>query len=105
LRLSVEFQWFLTALSVRPGRSFAMTAHLLPCAACALIMTASSHWEKGSFLTSGFSWLHQRRRHDLPERPRMPAAMTDQFLGPYSSISRRSRSSSCAVVVGQRSAA
>ena len=31
LRLSVLFQWFLTALSVRPGRVLAMLAHLLPC--------------------------------------------------------------------------
>eukprot|EP00961_Rhodomonas_salina_P198233 2674733-Rhodomonas_salina.2 len=27
-RLSVEFQWFLMALSVRPGRSLAISAHL-----------------------------------------------------------------------------
>ena len=30
LRFRVLFQWFLTALSVRPGSSFAMEAHLLP---------------------------------------------------------------------------
>ena len=135
LRRSVEFQWFFTALSVRPGSSFEMTAragqggegegggglerarrqqggvlgtgnvlfgaaapasvpafqvhpaaavplappssiqqhhpsllppapgchsraHLLPCSLCALMITASSHWLKGSFFTSGFSWLH-----------------------------------------------
>jgi len=29
-RLRVEFQWFLMALSVLPGRSLAMAAHLLP---------------------------------------------------------------------------
>ena len=29
-RLSVEFQWFLMALSVRPLRRRAMVAHLLP---------------------------------------------------------------------------
>lgn len=30
LRLSVEFQWFFIALSVLPGRSFAIDAHLFP---------------------------------------------------------------------------
>lgn len=29
-RQMVEFQWFLMALSVRPGRYFEMRAHLLP---------------------------------------------------------------------------
>jgi len=29
-RLRVEFQWFLMALSVLPGRSLAMAAHLFP---------------------------------------------------------------------------
>ena len=28
------------------------------------------------------TWLHHRSRHDLPDRPLMPAAMRDQFLGP-----------------------
>jgi hypothetical protein len=30
LRLIVEFQWFLMALSVLPGKNFAMIAHLFP---------------------------------------------------------------------------
>ena len=29
-RFRVEFQWFFTELSVRPGSIFAITAHLLP---------------------------------------------------------------------------
>jgi hypothetical protein len=29
-RRIVEFQWFLTELSVRPGNNFAISAHLLP---------------------------------------------------------------------------
>lgn len=29
-RLIVEFQWFLIALSVRPGSRFAISAHLFP---------------------------------------------------------------------------
>lgn len=35
MRLSVEFQRFFTALSVRPGRKPAMIDHLLPMASCA----------------------------------------------------------------------
>lgn len=45
------------------------------------MMTASSHTEKGSFLTDGSSWLHQRRRHDLPERPGISLAMSVQVPG------------------------
>ena len=30
----LEFQWFLIALSVRPGSSFAISAHLLPIFLC-----------------------------------------------------------------------
>ena len=30
LRFRVLFQWFFTALSVRPGSDFAISAHLLP---------------------------------------------------------------------------
>jgi hypothetical protein len=30
LRLMVEFQWFLIALSVRPGRALAISAQRLP---------------------------------------------------------------------------
>lgn len=36
-----------------------------------------------------------RKRQLLPDRPRMPLAMMDQFLGPYSLMSWRSSSSSC----------
>lgn len=38
-RLSVLFQWFLTALSVRPGRLLAISVYLLPVFCC----TRSSH--------------------------------------------------------------
>ena len=31
-----EFQWFFIELSVRPGRSFVISAHLLPKAVCDL---------------------------------------------------------------------
>ncbi|KAE8732882.1 Detected protein of unknown function [Hibiscus syriacus] len=33
-RLKLEFQWFIIALSVLPGKSFAIEAHLLPWIAC-----------------------------------------------------------------------
>lgn len=39
-------------------------------------------------------------RQLLPDRPLMPFAMMDQFLGPYSAISWRNSSSSCAEMVG-----
>lgn len=42
LRRRVEFQWFLMALSVRPGSMRAMEAHLLPWMACAATMARSS---------------------------------------------------------------
>ena len=56
---------------------------------------ASSSEEKGSFFTDGFSWLHHRSRQDLPLRPRMPFAMTDQFRAPWREMSLHRRSSSC----------
>ena len=49
--LSVEFQWFLIALSVWPLRSLAMVAHLLPYIAWAWTMRLSSSFD---------SWLHLR---------------------------------------------
>ena len=42
IRLKVEFQWFLIALSVLPGRSFAIDAHLFPCTLCASRIARSS---------------------------------------------------------------
>ncbi|MFS7958076.1 hypothetical protein Hanom_Chr07g00673931 [Helianthus anomalus] len=42
LRLRVEFQWFLIALSVLPCKSFAINAHLFPWIAWALIIILSS---------------------------------------------------------------
>jgi hypothetical protein len=54
--LSVEFQWFLTALSVRPRSRRAIDAHLLPWRARAATTTASSQGENASFLTWGLSW-------------------------------------------------
>ena len=77
-------------------------AHLLPCISCDLMMTASSQLLNGSFLTSGLSWLHHRRRQLFPERPLMLLAISDQFLGPGWWMRVRSRSSSCGARTQQR---
>ena len=53
-RRIVEFQWFLMALSVLPGRSFAISAHLLPKLLCASRIVRSSSSVHGVFLMSGF---------------------------------------------------
>ncbi|KAK3152346.1 hypothetical protein QOZ80_2BG0157670 [Eleusine coracana subsp. coracana] len=93
-RLSDEFQWFFTALSVRPGRSRAMAAHRLPSRAWARRIVASSSGVNGRRSTCGDSWLHHRSRHDLPDRPGMPRPIAVQFRAPWRSTSRRSASSS-----------
>ncbi|KAH0911753.1 hypothetical protein HID58_035074 [Brassica napus] len=54
-RLSVEFQWFFTALSVRPLRRRAIVAHLLPNLARAETIVSSSSAENGRCSTSGDS--------------------------------------------------
>src|SRR5687767_8026455 len=52
-RSRVEFQWFLTELSVRAWSIRAMVAHLLPCYACAATMMASSLGVKARRSTLG----------------------------------------------------
>jgi hypothetical protein len=52
-RRMVEFQWFFTELSVRPGRSLAISAHLFPKVACAWRIIRSSSAVHGSFLIPG----------------------------------------------------
>lgn len=69
LRRMVEFQWFLIALSVRPGRSLAISAHLLPSCLCASISMLSSSSDHASFLIEGLRWLCHRSRHCLPILP------------------------------------
>ena len=93
-RLSVEFQWFLMALSVRPGRRRAMVAHLLPWMEWARRICWSSQSEKGRWWTCGLSWLHHRRRHDLPERPAISLLMAVQLRGPKACTRRRRHASS-----------
>jgi hypothetical protein len=94
LRLSVEFQWFLMALSVRPESNLAMVAHLFPNLAWARRMASSSSGVKGRCSTCGESWLHHRRRHDLPDRPGMDLLMRDQLRAPWRPTRRCSASSS-----------
>ena len=82
-RRIVEFQWFLTELSVRPGNSFAISAHLFPNVACASRIIRSSSCVHGSFLMPGCKWLCHRSRHCLPIRPFKCPAINDHRFGPY----------------------
>mmetsp|Transcript_31164 Transcript_31164/g.72864 ORF Transcript_31164/g.72864 Transcript_31164/m.72864 type:complete len:350 (-) Transcript_31164:914-1963(-) len=79
---SVEFQWFLMALSVRPGRSLAISAHLFWRVECASMSRRSSSDDHRSFLTLGSSWLCHRSRICLPVRPGRWTASADQDLRP-----------------------
>ena len=100
-----------------------MMAHLLPCSLCACgqeaawsdmvchgacakasfrvgvfrtaMILASSSSLKGSFFTQGLSWLHHLKRQDLPLRPWIPWAMTDQLRAPCLQMSAFSSASSC----------
>ncbi|WVY91363.1 hypothetical protein V8G54_036877, partial [Vigna mungo] len=87
LRLSVAFQWFLTALSVLPGSILAMAAHLFPNRSCACKIIASSRVVNGRCSTVGLSWLHHRSLHDFPDRPFTCRLIKAQFFGPWASTS------------------
>lgn len=65
-RAMTTCQWFLTALSVRPGKWRAIRAHLLPWARWAASSRSSSSSENGRLLMRGSSWLNHRRRQLLP---------------------------------------
>jgi hypothetical protein len=56
-RFMDEFQWFLMALSVRPGRSLAISAHLGPVVWIADRMARSSSSVHGPFWMLGSRWL------------------------------------------------
>lgn len=84
----------LNRVTVRPLRSRAMIAHLLPNWAWAWIMVSSSSGVKGRCWTSGESWLHHRSLQDFPDRPGIDLLIKDQFLGPYVWTSRCKASSS-----------
>lgn len=81
LRFKVEFQQFLTAVSVWPFRSLPMVAHLLPCSTGAWMMILSSSGVKGRWSTSGESWLHHRFWQDMPDLPGMDLITSCQFRG------------------------
>mmetsp|Transcript_4754 Transcript_4754/g.14192 ORF Transcript_4754/g.14192 Transcript_4754/m.14192 type:complete len:269 (-) Transcript_4754:195-1001(-) len=80
----VEFHLFLMALSVLPGRSFEISAHLFPCFLCASIRVLSSSMLQGSCLMSGFRWLCHLSLHCLPILPGSFSAITLHFFGPCS---------------------
>mmetsp|Transcript_59439 Transcript_59439/g.140053 ORF Transcript_59439/g.140053 Transcript_59439/m.140053 type:complete len:344 (+) Transcript_59439:547-1578(+) len=86
-RRSVEFQRFLIALSVLPGRSFAISAQRFSNRPCASISSASSSADHLSFLTFGSSWLCHRSRICLPLRPGRWTASADHDLVPKRSTS------------------
>mmetsp|Transcript_10309 Transcript_10309/g.24727 ORF Transcript_10309/g.24727 Transcript_10309/m.24727 type:complete len:272 (-) Transcript_10309:99-914(-) len=90
-----EFQRFLMALSVRPGKSLTISDHLVPRRATASTMMRSSSSLQGAFWSSGLRWLCHRSRHCLPKRA-LPSwlAMKDHREAPCWSTSWRRRSSS-----------
>lgn len=52
-RFMDEFQWFLMALSVRPGSSLAISAHLFPISLCDCKISRSSSSDHGALQMSG----------------------------------------------------
>lgn len=70
-----ELQWFLIALSVRPGTSLLISVHLLPISCCSRLTIMLSSSVNGLLLIRGSKWLYQRSLHCLPERlPRRPSS-------------------------------
>jgi hypothetical protein len=67
-RAMITCQWFLTALSVRPGNSLAMTAQRLPWTRWEARSSSSSSSEKGLRLILGSSWLNHRSLQLFPEK-------------------------------------
>jgi hypothetical protein len=55
-RFKIEFHRFLTELSERPGRAFAISTHLLPRTRCWRISVPSSACVHGVFLTDASRW-------------------------------------------------
>ena len=87
-RLIVLYQWFLIALSVRPGSNFAISAHRFPIRACSLLIISSSSTLQGLFLMEGSRWFNHLVRHCFPLRagPRCCSAsfsaIVDHFVFP-----------------------
>ena len=55
-RFKIEFHRFLTELSERPGRAFAISTHLFPRTRCWRINVPSSACVHGVFLTDASRW-------------------------------------------------
>mmetsp|Transcript_8411 Transcript_8411/g.7536 ORF Transcript_8411/g.7536 Transcript_8411/m.7536 type:complete len:232 (-) Transcript_8411:249-944(-) len=96
-RCNVEFHLFLIALSVLPGNSLAISAHLLPLTLCSSIIILSSSSVHGDLLISGFKWLYHLSRHCFPNRPFSCRAMNDQLFTPYDATKLTTQSSSSCV--------
>ena len=79
-RCMVEYQWFLTSLSERPGSCLEIAAHLFPCRSCIAIKIDSSLSVQSPFLRSGSKWLTNRSLHCFPWRPGRKDAILAHFL-------------------------
>ena len=97
LRRLMEFQKFLMALSVLPGTSLAISAHLLPILLCSLRINCSSWVDQGSRFIAGSNWLCHRSRICFAERSGRLFAILHQRRRPNFCTISRIRSSSCCV--------
>ncbi len=82
-------------LSVRPGRSLAISVHLFPYISCAWTIPRSSSSVHGPLLMCGSSWFLYLSRHCLPLRCCSRFPIRDHDFVPCSATSFRMRSSSC----------
>ena len=67
MRRILEFQWFLIALSVRPGSIWAILAHLVPICCTSSMISWSSSSVSSSLLTEGHTWLCHLRANDASD--------------------------------------
>ena len=74
---SIEFQRFLIALSVRPGKHLTITDHRVPYRLTASWIARSSSAVHFAFVTCGLRWLCHRSRHCLPVRAPICSPMSD----------------------------
>jgi len=79
----LEFQWFLIALSVRPGKKEVISTHLLPFNLWQRNNTHSSSSLQASLLILGFKWLCHLSLHYFPILPGICWAIKVHFYGPY----------------------
>lgn len=64
----ITCQWFFTALSVRPGKCLAITAHLLPWIRWEVIRRSSSSSVKGFLFILGSNWLNHLSLQLFPNK-------------------------------------